>query len=187
MLPLFQRIPGRGGGADRVVPEGPPPPPPALHGPWWPTAPQPSRKWPGPSEPCPGPAAGPYRRHTTQHVSARWGGAIRAERVHRWVLPGVRACAPFEEGILHSWMEGMGVHPLACGVEGAGQPNSQGTASLLDERGWPLGVPPMPAPAFSTRSLSWDWSVLAAPSDVGNATQARGLRITEWYPSAVMY
>ena len=33
-----------------------------------------------------------------------WGGGINA--VRRLVLPGVRTCSPFEEGILHVWMGG---------------------------------------------------------------------------------
>ena len=45
-----------------------------------------------------------------------WGVcAIEAERVCRWVLPGVRACAPFEGGILHLWMGGLVAHPWGRG------------------------------------------------------------------------
>ena len=41
-------------------------------------------------------------------------GAIKAERVCRLVLLGVRACSPFEEGILHAWI-GLVAHPLRWG------------------------------------------------------------------------
>ena len=46
-------------------------------------------------------------------VSGVWrGGAIEAEGVRRLVLPGVRTCAPFEEGILCLWMGGLAARPL---------------------------------------------------------------------------
>ena len=43
------------------------------------------------------------------------GGAIKAERVCRLVLPGKRMCAPFEEGILHSWIGGLVANRLGWG------------------------------------------------------------------------
>ena len=43
------------------------------------------------------------------------GGAIKAERVCRSVLPAVRACLLYEEGILHAWMGGLVVPPLGRG------------------------------------------------------------------------
>ena len=48
--------------------------------------------------------------------------AIKAERVRRVVLPGVRTCSPFEEGVLR--MDGWVVHALGGGPKGArgGQP-----------------------------------------------------------------
>ena len=44
-----------------------------------------------------------------------WGGvwgvcAINTERVCRLVLPGVRTCSPFGEGVIHVWMGGLGAH-----------------------------------------------------------------------------
>ena len=45
-----------------------------------------------------------------------WGDAIKAESACRLVLPGVRTCPPFEEGILHLWMGGLVVsHGLGWG------------------------------------------------------------------------
>ena len=50
--------------------------------------------------------------------------AIKDERVCRLVPPGVRTCSPFEEGIRHSWMGVLVVHPLGWGLKGVrgGQP-----------------------------------------------------------------
>ena len=45
------------------------------------------------------------------------GGAIKADRVCRLVLAGVRTCSPFEEGLLHSWMGGLYIHPLGWKVK----------------------------------------------------------------------
>ena len=68
------------------------------------------------------------------------GGAVKAGWVCRLVLPGVPKCSPFEEGILHSWMGGLVVHPLE--VKGAGpkqcerwgarsaKPNSRGKLDI---------------------------------------------------------
>ena len=39
----------------------------------------------------------------------------KAEGVCQSVLPGVRTCAPFEEGILHLWMGGLVARPLGWG------------------------------------------------------------------------
>ena len=46
------------------------------------------------------------------------GCAIEAEGVCRLVRPGVRTCAPFAEGILHSWTGGLGVRRGGGGEEG---------------------------------------------------------------------
>ena len=49
-------------------------------------------------------------------------GATQAERVCWLILPGVRSCFSFEEGLLHAWMwmwmwiSGLVVHPLS-GIE----------------------------------------------------------------------
>ena len=48
------------------------------------------------------------------------GCAIKAERVCWLVLPGVPTCAPFEEGILHSWIGGLIGHPLRWGMKKEG-------------------------------------------------------------------
>ena len=42
-------------------------------------------------------------------------GAIKAGRGCRLALPGVRACLPFEEGILHLWTGGLVAQPLGWG------------------------------------------------------------------------
>ena len=42
------------------------------------------------------------------------------------VLPGVRMCALFEEGILHLWIQGLGVHPLDWGRRGRVQKTARG-------------------------------------------------------------
>ena len=44
--------------------------------------------------------------------------AIKAEWVCRLVLPGVRTCSPFEEGILRVWIRGLVVHPSGWGGRG---------------------------------------------------------------------
>ena len=46
------------------------------------------------------------------------GGGIKAEGVCRSVLPGVRTCLPFAEGILHPWTGGWVVHPVGWGCRG---------------------------------------------------------------------
>ena len=55
--------------------------------------------------------------------SLHGGGAVKAARVCRLVLPGGRTCLPFEEGILHSSVGGGGgvrAHPLGRGWNGRG-------------------------------------------------------------------
>ena len=56
--------------------------------------------------------------------------AIKAEGVCRLVLPGVRICSPFEEGVLHSSMGGLAVHPLGGGLKAAGL-KLRGVGTLL--------------------------------------------------------
>ena len=47
---------------------------------------------------------------------ALWGGGGGgAERVCQLILPGVRKCSPFEEGILHWWISVLVAHPLGWG------------------------------------------------------------------------
>ena len=41
-------------------------------------------------------------------LSNRWGVATLAEEICRLVLLGVRTCSPFEQGILHLWIGGLG-------------------------------------------------------------------------------
>ena len=43
------------------------------------------------------------------------GCTKKAEGVCELILPGARMCGPFEEGILHSWTDGVVVHPLVWG------------------------------------------------------------------------
>ena len=57
---------------------------------------------------------------------------IKAEIVCRLVLPDVRACLPVEEGILHSWIGGLVVHPMGWGVKGAGAKLARGWESADD-------------------------------------------------------
>ena len=114
------------------------------------------------------------------------GAAIKAQGVCRSVLPGVCTCSPFEEGILHSWIGGLGVvdgwggcPPIGLGVKKADSKNckrwtansattdSRQRSFLLRESGilvvplkqvllLRLGVRPMWALACSTQSLSQD-------------------------------
>ena len=60
---------------------------------------------------------GARRMNPSIHSNGPGGGgcAIKAEGVCRLVLPGVRTCAPFKEGIVHSWIGGLGAHPLGWG------------------------------------------------------------------------
>ena len=72
----------------------------------------------------------PYCEGRSRHgPTARWefpwgplylrGGCTKkAEGVDRLVLPGVRACAPFEGGILHLGRGGWVAHPLYWGSRG---------------------------------------------------------------------
>ena len=55
------------------------------------------------------------RQHNFHKRARRMGGAIKAEGVCRWVLLGVCSCAPFEEGILHSWITGLVAPTLGWG------------------------------------------------------------------------
>ena len=42
-------------------------------------------------------------------------GAVEVEGVRRLVLPGVRPCSLFEEGVLHSWVGVLFAPPLGQG------------------------------------------------------------------------
>ena len=109
-----------------------------------------------------------------------WRGAIEAERVYRLVLPGVRACAPLEEAILHSWVGGLVVHSVGWGCRGRVQTTASGAAQLTLTTGGnycdrvrvehlslcsqvlllPRGVPPTPAPGtLHTKPFPRQWSL----------------------------
>ena len=45
---------------------------------------------------------------------------MKAERVRRWVLAGVRTCAPSAEGTRRAWRGGVGCPPVGLGVKGGG-------------------------------------------------------------------
>ena len=75
------------------------------------------------------------------------GGGIKTEGGCRWVLPGVRTCSLFEEGLVD---RGLGCPPVGLGVKRAGSKNCEtwGACSASTYQGGG-GVYPPPAQALS--------------------------------------
>ena len=59
---------------------------------------------------------------------------------------GVRTCAPFEEGIVHSWMGGLGACPLAGQWSGSGGRGGEGEGQLPRPKACPPPPPPTHQP-----------------------------------------
>ena len=85
-----------------------------------------------PISPSPCPSEGQLRPtpaalcHHPPSSSLWGGGAIKAERVCRLVLPGVPTGSPFEQGILHSWMDRwVGCPPVGLGARRVGSKNCE--------------------------------------------------------------
>ena len=77
------------------------------------------------------------RERTVFKHGGEGGAAIEAKGGCRLVLPGVRTRSPFEEGIPHSWMGGLVVHPLNWGRGALGYPPQpgRGGGAVLERSG----------------------------------------------------
>ena len=74
-------------------------------------------------------------------IAGEGGGvAIKRKGVCRWVRPGERKCASFEEGLLRLWIGGLVAHAGGLGVKRAGSKSCKRWAAWCFG-GWGVGDP----------------------------------------------